>query len=127
MAASILPGGCHIILELDYVNPQLLQDSKKIQEILEESARRSNAQILHSYFHHFGGNCGVTGLVALAESHISIHSWPETGYAAVDIFMCGECDPLIAASYIIDQFKCENVNLKNLKRQSVTITDNNYD
>ena len=55
--------------------------------------KRPDATILHSHFHHFGPDGGVSGVVVLAESHISIHTWPERDFAAVDIFMCGACDP----------------------------------
>lgn len=115
---KIKPGGQHIILECDNINEELLKNCEAIKKILEDAAQRSGARILHSYFHHFGGEYGVTGLVALAESHISIHTWPETGYAAIDIFMCGECDPLIASSYIISQINCETVNVTIINRTS---------
>jgi S-adenosylmethionine decarboxylase len=64
-----------------------------IDRALREAAVTAGATILHSHFHHFTPNGGVSGVVVLAESHISIHTWPERDYAAVDLFMCGACDP----------------------------------
>ncbi len=52
--------------------------------------------MLSDHFHHFGEGCGVSGVVVLAESHLSVHTWPENGYAAFDVFVCGTCDPLHA-------------------------------
>ena len=60
----------------------------------------AGAHILHSHFHSFGDAMGVTGVVLLAESHISIHTWPEFGFAAADIFMCGDAQPRLALDVI---------------------------
>ena len=54
----------------------------------------TGATILHGHFHHFGPNSGVSGVLVLAESHVSIHTWPERDYAALDIFVCGDCNPI---------------------------------
>ena len=53
----------------------------------------SKATLLHIHLHHFTPNGGVSGVAVLSESHISIHSWPEADYAALDVFMCGEAEP----------------------------------
>lgn len=96
--------GRHYILDLFGCNPNLLMETETLESICIESAKVSGATVLHSYFHHFGEGYGVTGVVALSESHISIHTWPETQYAALDIFMCGECDPKDAVDYLINKF-----------------------
>jgi S-adenosylmethionine decarboxylase len=70
-----------------------LDDPAHIDAALRKAALAAGATILHSHFHHFTPNGGVSGVVVLAESHISIHTWPERDFAAVDIFMCGACDP----------------------------------
>ena len=67
-----------------------------IDAALKEAAIIAGATILHSHFHHFSPNGGVSGVLVLAESHISIHTWPERDFAALDIFMCGACDPHLA-------------------------------
>lgn len=65
-----------------------------------EAALAAGARILHSHFHTFGPGMGVTGVLLLAESHISIHTWPEVGFAAADIFMCGAARPALALDLI---------------------------
>lgn len=97
--------GKHLILDLHGVESSLLTDEDFIRESLIESVEKSGATILHHYFHHFGVNLGVTGIIALSESHTSIHSWPEWNYAAVDIFLCGICDPNIVSNNLITKFK----------------------
>lgn len=83
--------GTHLLVDL--WGASNLDNPEGIDAALREAAIVAGATILHSHFHHFTPNGGVSGVVVLAESHISIHSWPERNFAAVDIFMCGECDP----------------------------------
>jgi S-adenosylmethionine decarboxylase len=71
-----------------------------IDALLRAGALAAGARILHSHFHSFGDAQGVTGVVLLAESHISIHTWPEYGFAAADIFMCGDAQPRLALDLI---------------------------
>ena len=73
--------------------PANLTDPELIDRALRDAAEAADATILHSHFHHFGPDGGVSGVLVLAESHISIHTWPERDFAAVDIFMCGACNP----------------------------------
>lgn len=82
--------GQHCILDVYQINDNWLQDAVAIEELLRQAAQAAQAHILTSHFHTFGGNGGVTGVLLLAESHISIHTWPEYHYAAIDIFMCGQ-------------------------------------
>jgi len=83
--------GTHLLVELWQARG--LTDDTLIRRALREAAMASGATILFDHFHHFGPGHGVSGVVVLAESHISIHTWPERGYAAIDLFMCGGCDP----------------------------------
>lgn len=106
----------HIILECWDINSDILKDKLIIENIINESANQSRATILHNHFHHFGENFGVTGVLVLSESHISIHTWPENNYAAIDIFMCGKCDPIISMNYILKEFDCNNYNALRLDR-----------
>ena len=82
--------GRHCILDVYQINDNWLQDAVAIEELLRQAAQAAQAHILTSHFHTFGGSGGVTGVLLLAESHISIHTWPEHHYAAIDIFMCGQ-------------------------------------
>jgi S-adenosylmethionine decarboxylase len=83
--------GDHLLVEL--WDASRLSDPAYIQNALESAARAAGATVLYSYFHPFGEGMGVSGVSILAESHISIHTWPERAYAAIDVFMCGSCDP----------------------------------
>jgi S-adenosylmethionine decarboxylase len=83
--------GTHLLVELWRASG--LTDAALIRRALREAATASGATILFDHFHHFGEGHGVSGVVVLAESHISIHTWPERGFAAIDLFMCGGCDP----------------------------------
>jgi len=67
--------------------------------------------------HNFGEGSGVTGVVLLAESHISIHTWPELKYAAVDIFMCGACDPQRAIPVLGEHFLTDTMAVRALERR----------
>jgi S-adenosylmethionine decarboxylase len=85
--------GTHLLADLSGIAPALLADCAAIEALLRAASLAAGARIVHSHFHPFGPGLGVTGVVLLAESHISIHTWPENGYAAVDIFMCGAAMP----------------------------------
>ncbi|MDP6548777.1 MAG: adenosylmethionine decarboxylase [Dehalococcoidia bacterium] len=80
--------GLHLLLELKECNAQLLNDLDYIREALLHTAHDVGATVVGESFHRFSPQ-GVTGILAIAESHISIHTWPEYGYAAADIFACG--------------------------------------
>jgi len=83
--------GRHLICEL--YGASRLNDVEHVAEALRGAARACGATILETRLHPFKENGGVTGVVLLAESHVTIHTWPEHDYAAVDLFMCGDCDP----------------------------------
>lgn len=109
-------GSSHVILEYWGVSPSILKDRMQISKLLKKAAKEGKAHILHSHFHHFGSEYGVTGIVVLAESHISIHTWPEEGYAAVDIFMCGNCNPLLSANYLQKILDAKSFHMLRLER-----------
>ena len=83
--------GRHLIAELHGCSG--LTDLGLIEKALTDAAAVAGAHLLELKLHAFGPGQGITGVALLAESHISIHTWPETGYAALDLFMCGRCDP----------------------------------
>ena len=107
--------GTHLIIELYDVEFDKLNSSKDIEICLKNSAIDSGATILYSYFHDFIPY-GITGVIVLAESHISIHTWPEKGYAALDIFMCNGMNPLLCMNTILTHFDTINYKLNKLIR-----------
>lgn len=110
--------GTHLIL--DFWKAKGLDDLPLIKDSLRDSAKASGATILDIHLHHFtptnGPNNGVTGVAILAESHISIHTWPEKGYAAVDIFMCGDTHPERCIEVLCNAFKTTEVKVSELLR-----------
>ena len=106
--------GMHLLIEL--WGACNLDDPEMIETTLREAAEVSGATILHAHMHRFSPFGGVSGVVVLAESHISIHTWPERSYAALDVFMCGECDPYKAIPVLRRTFEPENVQLAEHKR-----------
>ena len=98
--AAHRPAGTHLLADFYGVDAASLVSCDAIDALLREGARAAGARILHSHFHSFGAAQGVTGVLLLAESHISIHTWPEFGFAAADIFMCGVAQPRLALDII---------------------------
>ena len=94
--------GQHIILDVhNCKSKNMLTDVDTIRAVLVSAAIQARATVVTDTLHSFGVDGGVTGVIVLAESHISIHTWPEHKYAAVDIFMCGDkCNPIKAAEVI---------------------------
>ncbi|WP_197326267.1 adenosylmethionine decarboxylase [Ralstonia solanacearum] len=95
---GVPPVGEHLLLDLYGVAPPLLRDARLLESTLREAADALGATVLHAHLHCFGApradappdaGGGVTGVLLLAESHLSIHTWPEHGFAAIDAFMCG--------------------------------------
>lgn len=110
------PSGTHLLADMSGIAPGLLTDCAKIELLLREAALAAGAQVLHSHFHGFGPGLGVTGVVLLAESHISIHTWPESGFAAADIFMCGTARPQLALEVIEEALQPECAEVRTVER-----------
>jgi len=108
--------GRHLLIELNGCNPKILNDIKKVEEILVAGAKVAKATIIGTHFHQFSP-FGISGVIVIAESHLAIHTWPEHGYAAVDIFTCGETlSPEIAAQYLVEKFQARHPSLVELRR-----------
>ena len=106
--------GTHLLVELWHAKN--LDSLDVAERALREATIASGATLLHIHLHHFAPNGGLSGVAVLAESHISIHTWPERGYAALDIFMCGECDPYKAIPVIRRAFEPGLVQLSEQRR-----------
>ena len=106
--------GTHLLVDL--WGASNLTDAELIDGACREAALAAGATILHSHFHHFSPEGGVSGVVVLAESHISIHTWPERDFAAVDIFMCGACDPYKSLPVLKAAFQPASIHLGEQRR-----------
>lgn len=101
--------GRHLLL--DCWNASNLDDLASIEQALRDAVEVTGATLLHIHLHHFTPNGGVSGVAVLAESHISIHTWPERDYAALDIFMCGETQPENAIPIFKNAFRTDTINV----------------
>ena len=108
--------GTHVLLELRDCDPRQLDNLPFIRETLLTAAEEVGATVLGDNFHHFSPQ-GVTGIIAIAESHLSIHTWPEYGYAAVDLFTCGESfQAARATEFIIQRLGSKDPEIIEVKR-----------
>ncbi|KUJ98450.1 MAG: S-adenosylmethionine decarboxylase proenzyme [Thermococcales archaeon 44_46] len=108
--------GYHYVVEASGCDPEVLKDPNKIREIFLEAAKVGNMEVKASYFFRFSPT-GVSGVVIVAESHISVHTWPEEGYAALDVYTCGEkADPEKAVDYILEKFGAQYAHVSEVKR-----------
>ena len=105
--------GVHLIVDLH--GAERLNDIDHIEATLRQCVEAANATLLHIHLHHFQPS-GVSGVAVLAESHISIHTWPEAGYAALDVFMCGSADPDKCIPVLKEAFSAEQVGVNELLR-----------
>ena len=106
--------GTHLLIEMWKVKN--ISSAEKIKNILVEAVKACEATLLEVHTHTFSPFNGVSGIVILKESHISIHTWPEFEYAAVDIFVCGNVDPYKALPVFKEGFETEEVQILELKR-----------
>ena len=111
--AAYFPGS-HLLADL--YDCQHLMDAARIEAVLQKAAQAAGATILMSHVHAFPAAGGVTGVVLLAESHISIHTWPEHGFAALDIFMCGSAKTEAALEVIRAELRAGRVDMKTERR-----------
>ena len=108
--------GIHLLLELNECNPKLLNDVGFIRQTLLSTAHEVGATVVGESFHRFSPQ-GVTGILAIAESHISIHTWPEFAYAAADIFACGSTfRPREAADILVAKLESQDPEIIELQR-----------
>lgn len=106
--------GAHLIVDL--YDAHRLDDLEWIEQTLRKCVEVAGATLLHIHLHPFEPNGGVSGVAVLSESHISIHSWPELKYAALDIFMCGKARPERCIEVLLDAFAPRRVAIEELLR-----------
>tara|TARA_R110000868_G_scaffold25423_11_gene99258 strand:+ start:9805 stop:10155 length:351 start_codon:yes stop_codon:yes gene_type:complete len=102
--------GKHVTIDMIVKNPKLLESVEEVTSRIERVVKE-HVTILSRSFHDFGPDCGVTCIWLLAESHISFHSWPEKSYAALDIFTCGDVQPMDFVQPILDEFDSLSSNI----------------
>ncbi len=108
--------GRHLLIEFYGCDSAILDDVAGIEEHMRTAARKANSTIVNSTFHRFKPY-GVSGVVVIAESHLSIHTWPEYGYAAVDLFTCGDSvDPWKAFEYLKNVMNSQDQSVIELQR-----------
>ena len=107
---SVRAAGQHLLIDL--FGARRLDDLEHVERTLKRCVEAAGATLLHIHLHHLAPQGGVTGVAVLAESHISIHSWPEYGFAARDVFMCGQTDPRAAIDVLKEEFSPRKVVVK---------------
>ena len=106
--------GTHLIL--DFFGASHLDDLERMEAALRRAVEDAGATLLHIHLHHFTPNGGISGVAVLAESHISVHTWPECDYAAFDIFMCGDARPELGAEALREAFAPDRLEIVEHRR-----------
>ncbi|HTT84165.1 MAG TPA: adenosylmethionine decarboxylase [Rhizomicrobium sp.] len=106
--------GSHLIIDL--WDAESLDDQDRIEQALVEAVEAAGATLLHIHLHRFTEGGGISGVAVLSESHISVHTWPERGYAAFDVFMCGDAEPRKALPVFKEAFNPGRIVIGEHKR-----------
>ncbi|MGI6318639.1 MAG: S-adenosylmethionine decarboxylase proenzyme [Firmicutes bacterium] len=108
--------GRHVLAEFYGCSPEVLNDTEKIEKMMVDAALEAGAEVKEVIFHQFSPQ-GVSGVVVISESHLAVHTWPEFGYAAVDVFTCGSTvDPWVSCYYLKKHLVSERMAAKEIKR-----------
>jgi S-adenosylmethionine decarboxylase len=110
--------GTHLIIDL--WGAKGLADLERMETALRDCVAAANATLLHIHLHHFTPSYGISGVAVLAESHISVHTWPERDYAAFDVFMCGDAQPHKAVAVLEAAFAPTQTKLTEVRRGVVS-------
>lgn len=115
--------GRHVLAEFFECNANTLNSLSRIEKLMVDAALECGATVVQKCFHMFNPY-GVSGVVIIAESHLAIHTWPELGYAAVDLFTCGDkCDPKISYEFLRKAFNSKTASYTELERGILDETD----
>ncbi len=108
--------GRHILAEFYGCPMETLSDLEQIKQSMVAAALEAGAEVKETVFHQFSPQ-GISGVVVISESHLAIHSWPEFGYAAVDVFTCGQTvDPWVSCNYLKQAFSAQNMSAREIER-----------
>lgn len=120
----------HLLVDLHGCPADLLNDVTALEKVMIEAAQRAGATVINSMFHHFSP-FGVSGVVVIQESHLTIHTWPEQGFAAIDLFTCGtQTRPRRALTHLKRALQCTQIEVRQFMRgqgdASAAETDRNF-
>lgn len=107
--------GSHLLIEYHGCSAGILNDVARIESLMLRAAQAAGATVVASTFHRFAPH-GVSGVVVVKESHLSIHTWPEHGYAAVDIYTCGTCPMELAHALLRDELSATSTEQLTVRR-----------
>lgn len=108
--------GRHLLVEYYNCDPKILMNIGSIEDILVGAAKKAKAHIVDVVFHTFNPH-GISGVVVVEESHLAIHTWPEHGFASVDIYTCGtSVNPWLAYKYILRELRAKHSTAMEMKR-----------
>lgn len=105
----------HLLVEYEGCDPALLDDLPKVAALMKEAAKAAGATVVAEAFHRYRPQ-GVTGVLVIEESHFSVHTWPEHGYAALDFYTCGDCRPEAADAFLRVAFGAERAEVAWVER-----------
>ena len=114
--------GRHLLVELYHCDAVAIADVRRVEDIMVGAAKYAKATIVDVVFHSFNPH-GISGVIVIQESHLTIHTWPEYGFASIDIYTCGsKVNPWRAYNYLVKNFKAKNVTALEMKRGVLTLT-----
>ncbi|WP_354065765.1 MULTISPECIES: adenosylmethionine decarboxylase [unclassified Bradyrhizobium] len=111
---ALSTGATHILIEL--WGAKNLDDPAIAEDAIRKAIRAASATLLHLHIHKFCPGHGVSAIALLAESHITLHTWPERAYAAADVFVCGDSDPARAVPVLVEAFQPERSDVRSFRR-----------
>lgn len=114
---GVVCAGTHLIIDL--YDAEALDDLARMESAFVDAVTAAGATLLHIHMHHFTPNGGISGVAVLAESHISVHTWPERRYAAFDVFMCGAARPELAVEVLKERFRPGRIQVQEILRGTV--------
>ena len=115
MSSHVTTDGQHWLVDYRGCDISLLKDPRALEQVLVAAVEAAGAHPLERAFHPFEPE-GVSGVVLLAESHITIHTWPTEAYAAVDFYTCGDTEPRHAHAYLIERLGCQDASVMVVQR-----------